>query len=202
MALESYCASCTYLNERCDSYGKYWCTRKGENHYACDPRCYNWCEAYSRSTSARENMYNNSKSHTGGGCYITTAMCGILGYEDNNYYLQTLRLFRDTVLQKNKKYWGLLIAYDVVGPAIANELSQDKDQIAVATNLFNNYITKAVSAIENQKYEDATNIYINMTNELANRYQFEDVTSVIVSSKEVEVKDPSLLGHARKRVLN
>ena len=201
MALEQFCASCTYLKEYCDSYGKYWCERKGEDHYACDARCYSWCEAYSRSDSCRQNMYDNSKSHSGGGCYLTTAMCDILGYQDNNYYLQTLRLFRDTVLQKNRSYWPLLIAYDIVGPSIARELSEDKNNVAVATEMFDNYITKAVTAIETKKYEQATNIYIDMTNSLANRYGFEDVTSVIIDSKDTEVKDPSLLGHAKKRVL-
>ena len=104
MALESYCAACTYMGESADYDGKYYCERKGERRYASDAKCYSFCEAYSRSTYSRENMYENSRQHqSGGGCYLTTAMCNILGYPDNNYYLETLRNFRDTVLQQDFK---------------------------------------------------------------------------------------------------
>ena len=163
MALESYCASCTYLGERADSCGKYWCSKKGEDHYACDPKCYNWCEAYSRSTSARENMYENSRSHSGGGCYITTAMCQILGFEDNNYYLETLRGFRDNVLKKNRQYWSTLITYDFIGPAIATRLLESENKEKEAYNIFIAYIQTAVAAIEKNEIESAVEIYKNIT---------------------------------------
>lgn len=45
MALEAFCASCTELSETLDC-GKYYCYMKGEDIYACDPKCRNWCEAY------------------------------------------------------------------------------------------------------------------------------------------------------------
>ena len=35
------------------------------------------------------------RKQSSGGCYLTTAMCDILGYPDDNYYLQMLRTFRD-----------------------------------------------------------------------------------------------------------
>jgi len=97
MSYEDYCAACTYLSERSDYNGTYYCERKGEDIYASDAKCYNFCEAYSRSNSSRENMYENSASHTGSGCYLTTIMCQILGYPDNNYYLDTLRKFRTDI---------------------------------------------------------------------------------------------------------
>ena len=196
MALEAYCASCTYLGENADYNGKYWCDRKGEARYACDARCYNWCEAYRRSDSSRKNMYENSSSHMGGGCYLTTAMCNILGFEDNNYYLHTLRMFRDTVLKKNRKYWGLLITYDTIGPMIAYNLMNDENKEEIATTLFNNYIEKTVSAIEECKNETAINIYTAMTNSLAERY---NINSQIITINPDEV-DVNSLGHARKRV--
>ena len=170
MALEAFCASCTYLGERTDSYGKYWCSKKGQDMYASDPKCYNWCEAYSRSTYARENMYNNSKSHNSSGCYLTTIMCNILGYPDDNYYLQTLRTFRDNVLKQDTKYYPLLVTYDVIGPIIALHLSQDENKEQIAKFMFNNYISKSVTAIEENKVSEATNIYEAMTHVLAKKY--------------------------------
>ncbi len=56
MAYEEYCAACTYLSEKADYYGKYWCEKKGQDMYTNSPKCYNFCEAYRRSTYSRENM--------------------------------------------------------------------------------------------------------------------------------------------------
>ena len=101
MAYEDYCAACTYLGENADYDGKYYCDRKGERVYACDPRCYRFVEAYSRSNYGRENMYDNSRNHQSSGCYLTTAMCNILGYEDNNYYLYS---FDNIIDNEENKY--------------------------------------------------------------------------------------------------
>ena len=195
MALEQYCAACTYLGEREDC-GKYYCDRKGEYHYATDPRCYSFCEAYGRSTSARENMYNNSKSHSSSGCYITTIMCNILGMTNDNYYLQTLRNFRDNVLKKDAKNFPLLIQYDKVGPIIASCLEKDENNKVIAESLFTNYIERTVSAIEEDKINTAINIYIAMTMSLAERYQIEKEALIVNINEPIDIE---LLGHARTR---
>ena len=196
MALEQYCASCTYLGESADYNGEYYCDRKGERHRACDPKCYSWCEAYSRSNSARENMYDNSRSHSSSGCYITTIMCHILGMTDDNYYLQTLRNFRDNVLKKDEKHFPLLIQYDKIGPFIAASLENDKYGKEISESLFTNYIQKTVAAIEEGKPNTAINIYVAMTNSLIERYQ-PDADILVID--ENEPIDMELLGHARTR---
>lgn len=108
------CASCTYLDPcTADSYGKYYCERKRDRYYGDDPSCGSYCEAYSRSSSAIDNMIDNSRTHRNSGCYITTIMCNILGFDNNNYYLNTLRKFRNDYLQKNKKYLPILVNYEL-----------------------------------------------------------------------------------------
>lgn len=196
MALEEYCAACTYLGENADSYGKYYCDRKGERHYACDPKCYNFCEAYSRSNSARENMYDNSSSHSSSGCYLTTVMCHILGYPDDNYYLQTLRTFRDTTLKQDIKYYPLLLTYDIVGPKISENLYNDEFRETIAKRLFNCYITKAIDAIEHNDTTTAVNIYVAMTHSLARRYNI--ATNIIIP--DYSTINKKLLGHGRTRI--
>lgn len=195
MALESYCAACTYMGESADYDGKYYCDRKGERRYACDAKCYSFCEAYGRSNYSRQNMYENSRSHQSSGCYLTTAMCNILGYPDNNYYLETLRTFRDTVLQQDFKYIPLLLSYDIIGPQIAYELEKDENKVEISTNLFNKFITAAVIAIENNKVNDAVNIYTAMTESLAERYNI-NTNIVMLNPNEVNIKE---LGYGRKR---
>lgn len=188
MACEDYCAACTYLGENADSYGKYFCDKQGERVYACDPKCYRFIEAYSRSNSARRNMYNNSVEHqSSSGCYLTTAMCNILGYPDDNYYLDTLRTFRDKTLKKDHKYIHLLLMYDVFGPSIATNLKNDPNNKDISTHLFNGYITKAVTAIENEKIEEAVNIYIAMTYTLAERYNV-NMHTLFISDESTKLK--------------
>ena len=194
MALESYCAACTYMGEN-DDCGKYWCSKKGEDRYASDARCGNFCEAYSRSNYSRQNMYDVSKNASSSGCYLTTMMCQLLGFKDDNYYLNTLRSFRDNVMKKNGEYIPLLITYDVVGPMIAKKLGEDKHGREIAQVFFQEYITKSVAAIEEEKNKEAINIYIAMTDALAERY---NVNTTFIRPN-IEDIDMQKLGHARVR---
>lgn len=196
MALESFCAACTYLGDCADYNGKYYCEKKGERHYATDPKCYSFCEAYSRSNSARSNMYDNSKSHSSSGCYITTIMCNILELPNDNYYLETLRNFRDNVLKKDATHFPLLIQYDKIGPIIASHLEKDSNNKEIANALFTNYIEKTVTAIEEGKTNTAINIYIAMTRTLQEKYNIDEEVMIVDAN---HVVDTELLGHARTR---
>jgi actin-related protein len=144
-------------------------------------------------------MFNNSRSHSSGGCYLTTIMCQILNYADDNYYLQTLRNFRDNVLKQDVKYYPLLLTYDVIGPMIAYHLSQDKDKEIIAKTMFEKYIIPSVNAIEENKTSIATNIYVAMTNVLAEKY---NINTKIITI-EPHTIDINTLGHGkvRKRTL-
>lgn len=195
MAYEQYCAACTYMSDDL-YYGKYYCSIKGDYRCACDSKCYNFCEAYGRSNYARENMYQNSQSSMSSGCYLTTIMCQILNYPDNNYYLNTLRKFRDINMQTNPNYIPLLLSYDIYGPIIAKNLSNDKHKKEIATLYFNEFITKAVSAIEENKEQQAIDIYVAMTNSLANHYNIN--TNIIIPTKcELDTYDIKTLGHGK-----
>ena len=200
MALEAYCAACTYLGETADYNGKYYCSKRGDV-YACDPRCYNFCEAYGRSTSARENMYENSRQHQSGGCYLTTAMCNILNYPDDNYFLQTLRTFRDTKLKTNVNHYPLLLTYDIIGPQIAKNLLEDENREIIAKTLLTNHISKAVTAIENNKDNEAIRIYTVMTLSLAERYNINmNILNINPDSINLDQIDVNTLGHGRTRI--
>ena len=188
MSYESYCAACTYMNEEL-YYGKYFCTSKGEWRKASDPKCYNFCEAYSRSSGGRENMYYNSSRY-----FITTAIMKILNALDNNYQLKVIGDFTENVLRKDMNYFPLLVAYEIVGPEIAKNLNEDNDKIRVATNMFFKYIKPTVTAIENGETEKAVEIYKVMTLELAKKY---NVNMNIVLPNPIDMK-LSNVGRSRK----
>lgn len=193
MAYESYCASCTYMNEN-QNYGKYYCTRKGEWRKASDPKCYNYCEAYSRSSSGRENMYYYSSRY-----YITTAILNIMRSLDKNYQIKVIGDFTENTLKQDPKYFPLLFAYETIGPEIANKLQEDKDKITVAVTMFYQYIKPTIKAIEDNDTDLAVETYKTMTLDLAKRY---NVDTNIVLPNPAEINNIDLnIGFSRKRVL-
>lgn len=194
MAYESYCAACTYLGEERD-YRGYYCSKKGEYRQGNDPKCYSFCEAYSRSNSARQNMYGYSSG--GSGCYLTTMICKLLNFPDDNYFLNTLRDFRDNTMKSNPEYLPLLLTYDIIGPQIAYSLDTDINGKDIARLFFNTYVIPSVEAINNNNEKRAINIYESMTTTLANYYRIN--TNIVMSN--IDVKDTNNLGHGKIRKL-
>ena len=174
MALEEYCAACTYLGETCNYDGKYWCERKNDGRYASDSKCSSFCEAYGRSNSTRENMCDNSLSHQSSPCYITTIICKLLEMNDNCYHLKKLRELRDR-MQDNTFDLPLLLMYDQIGPQISKCLEEDKENgLKFAEKAFNNYIDPAVREIEAGNDKIAKDIYYIMTKRFAKYYGIEN----------------------------
>ena len=95
-------------------------------------------------------------------------------------------------MRYDPNYLHCLITYDIIGPMIAYQLSIDKEKEVLAATLFEHYIIKAVSAIEEEKYDSAVNIYKAMTEELANRYHFN--LNIVHTPKDINYE---ILGHGR-----
>lgn len=196
------CSECTYLDleKEYESYDcKYWCTAKDEWHYANEAECWRFCRAYSRSISVANSFYKRSEESqkSSGGCYITTIVCEILGKNDNDNTLETLRKFRDNFLQKNRKYFGLLITYDIIGPIIAKKIREDENKEQIASNLYNLGIKKVAEYIDNNENEKAISLYTNMTQLLIDGYQIRKpaINKVIVNDIPT-----SQLGHGKQYV--
>lgn len=195
MAYESYCASCTYMNEN-QHYGNYYCTTKGEWRKASDPKCCNYCEAYSRSNGGRENMYYYSSNY-----YITTAILNIIRALDKNYQIETLSNFIENVLRNDSKYFPLLFAYEIIGPQIAEKLQADKDKIKVAVTMFYQYIKPTIKSIEEKNTDTAVEIYKTMTIELAQKYNI-DLNINLPSPEQINIIELNCKKiRRRKRVL-
>lgn len=145
------CLDCRWLDTSDKKWGEYYCQR---NHY--------YVRADSPSCSHIDNK-NGSSS----GCYLTTAMCNILGFEDDCTILNTLRNFRDDYMTNDDECKPLLEDYDTFGPEIAYRLDQYIEKELVADVMLQMYINPAVECINNDKYDDAVEIYKEMTLGLA-----------------------------------
>ena len=193
--MDKNCGSCTYLDlSTGDLSGKYYCKKIYDRHLATDNVCYSYTKAYSRSTGEYNNAVDYSKNkNSSSGCYLTTIMCNILKINDNNYYLNTLRNFRDNYLHKNLEYSKILVEYDIVGPMLCEYIKSDKNNKLIASKVFFNYIKPVVSLIEDKMYKDAIVRYMMMVNSLKSIYGI----NTFISIEEIINCDISLSGHGK-----
>lgn len=189
-----HCSECTYLKVSGeDNYGKFWCEYKNEWMYANAIECYRFCTAYNRPSQISRSAFEYSESkQNSSGCYITTALCDILKMPDNNPYLQTLRIFRKEILQKNPQYFSILIHYDLIGPMIAKNMMREEKKEAIAYQLLENFIKPVVLLVQNKKTKEAVDLYVLMTNELAARYQ---IPTIWITQDVVDQADIAKSGH-------
>lgn len=136
---------------RCTEYGRY----INKNDHACPTHF----------------VYNESLKRSD--CFITTAMCDILGLDDDNIYLNKLRSFRENYMRYDTNLIPLLVEYDTVGPVIAFNLKNDVFKDIKSLMILELYIKPICSLIDEKKYSDAILKYQKMTNELIEDYSLE-----------------------------
>lgn len=187
------CGYCTYLDpdkvkETWDN--RYWCEENHEWKYADEESCWRYCKAYSRSDYVAESLIRASRDSqsSSSGCYLTTITCFLLGYPDNNIYLQTLREFRNEVMQKDPKYFELLAQYDIVGPMIVRRLCQDPARGMIAKNLLELGIKTTVSHINQKDYDKAVETYSIMTELLIEGCRIKKDSEVEEYAKNMDVE--------------
>lgn len=165
------CGDCDYLNYKDTKWGgeKVWCNNKGCYTKPGDPAC----NLYS---------YHNHNYGTSSSCYLTTLMCDILNYEDNCKILNTLRGLRNNYMKKEVDCFDLLDEYKLFGPEICEKINKDKNKKIVALTMLKHYIEPAIKKINSKEYDEAIDIYIEMTNHLINKYDI-DTSKEAISRK-------------------
>lgn len=187
------CSECVYLDfSNPDLYGKGWCEKKLERVDANEYECYRFCRAYNRSSSVSRSYEEYSKNNSNDpGCYLTTMLCYILKMPDSNPFLNTMRSFRNNILQKNDNYKPLLVEYDIIGPQIAKNLYNDPLKYQIAVNSFAKYIKPITKLIKEKKYNEAISLYIEMTNTLKKFYNI----NITLEENIIENADLEKSGH-------
>lgn len=179
------CGECKFLDLKDKNrYDDYYCVIKHRYFPISDSTC---------SSFEYRSVKTSSPISMGGYCYITTAVCQILGYEDNCEYLNTLRNFRDNFMKKEVDCFTMLEEYKIIGPQIVKELTMDKHRDIKAHQILTKYIIPAVADIKNGKYDEAILQYVIMTNSLINNYHIESYIN------EEEYTDPIIKSYTRSR---
>ena len=100
-----------------------------------------------------------AQSAGGGGCYITTAVCGTLGLADDCEALRILRKFRDRYMHASEERRALVREYYSTAPAIAARIAASPNAQAIASNLYADFIHPAIVNIRRGYYARALTIY-------------------------------------------
>lgn len=168
----NYCGQCKWIDDKNKSSWNdtYYCNKpyKGGYHSLTEYAC-------SGFIPDPEKLPKKG-SYTPSGCYITTIICNILGYEDNCEVLTILRNFRDNILKQDPKYLTLLIEYDTVGPLISKGIQNEPNNYIFAIGLLEHFIIPCVNAIKNQNYDEAIAIYKNMVMYLHDEFSLPSIT--------------------------
>lgn len=194
--MAEYCIDCNKLDIKDKYCGKIRCNYRCEYikpETSNDYNCYGYCYSYRRSTSSKKETLSYCNNYSSG-CYITTIICNILGMKDNNYYLETLRNFRNNYMINNKYYLSLLAEYDIIGPIISNKINEYNNKEQLSYTIFNKYITKCTTLIENKNYKQATTIYTIMTEELKN---FFNLNNLHITQNIINSLNQSKSGHGK-----
>jgi hypothetical protein len=97
-------------------------------------------------------------------CFITTAVCEVLGYEDDCAELTALRVFRDTYMRSTHELAMMVQEYYQTAPAIVDKLnsipSEWKEQMC--NYVMHSFIKPAVLLINKGEDEKALVIYKSM----------------------------------------
>lgn len=149
------CSDCIWLDTSDSSWRGFRCTKKN---------------IYVKPDEKSCNNHFEKKQSNSSSCYLTTTMCEILGKEDNCYVLDTLRSFRDNIMKNDDTCTSLLLEYDAIGPQICEKLMQDEQKEVIAKSMLYLRIYPAIKAIKEEKYDDAIEIYKDMTDILKEKY--------------------------------
>ncbi|MBE6146870.1 MAG: hypothetical protein E7168_00890 [Firmicutes bacterium] len=169
---EGQCGSCDNFFDQRGNCDKPYDTNSSELEQGyCD-----WYECYYYPNDHCDRHYKKRGWRSTSPCYITTIVCDILGFGDNCGDLNTLRNLRNHILQKDEKYAKILYEYDVVGPQIAQKISDDykrTEDKELATLLFNFYIQSSARLYREGHVEESIERYQEMTTSLAETFGIE-----------------------------
>lgn len=120
------------------------------------------------------NFVSSSVSFlTGGGCYITTAVCEFYGKPDDCYELIQFRKFRDEWLALQPDGKLIIKDYYEVAPKIVENINSSNTELErkeIFEYINNNYLRKCLYCIENNELEECKVLYIQMVEYLEDKY--------------------------------
>lgn len=107
---------------------------------------------------------------TEGGCFLTTACCEYYGLPDNCSQLETMRDFRDNILDKTMVGRRLKMHYYEVAPKLLEKLEEREDKDTILAWLYGK-INNIVELVKTHQNKQAISDYIITTLEFEEKVE-------------------------------
>ena len=105
-------------------------------------------------------------------CFITTAVCDSFNKPDNCYELTMFRNFRDNWLINEIDGKELIKEYYNNAPKIVDAINSRSNKSEIYLNIWNTYLKACLQFIENKKYSECKDLYIQMVRNLEKKFLF------------------------------
>ncbi len=166
----------SWLDEGWNNYSDSWMD-KGWNNYSDSWMDKGW---NNYSNSWMDKGWNNSSgswsdsgwsnSSSGGGCYITTAAVEYLGLADDCDELNTLRMYRDKLVEEDPNFRKIVLEYYKTAPQIVEKISNSPNKNEILDSIYNNMVLPVLDLLKKGKIQEAKDYYISIYNELKSKY--------------------------------
>lgn len=182
MSICGECARFDWANKQTSSVDRRRCVERG---------------IYIEPTASSCRYFIKKEKGQESGCFITTVVVDILGYQDDCWILNTLRDFRNNVMQKSNRYSELLMIYDAIGPKIAGALKEKPNRKEISILVSQYYLIPICKSINNEDYTSAVNSYVGMVRFLQNQLLVLDSVENYLYDENVAEEEK---GHGKARV--
>lgn len=156
------CQDCYYnpnvpksFDHKCNATGEYINSAK------------NYCQHYAE---------RQEKSGRKGGCFVTTAVCNVLGHPDDCETLTTLRYFRDNFLLPSK-FSYLVDDYYARSERIVNYINNSSNAIELSQHIHHVFLQNIVFKIKQGAMEEVINDYKSMVEYLESLIEYFESTN-------------------------
>lgn len=138
----------------------------------------NWMDKGWNNSSGRwsDEGWSNSAGNWGnaggggGGCFITTACVEYQGLSDNCIELQTLRKYRDMLIQEDDDFRNKVLEYYRKAPLIIQAIEKTGKSTSIYDALYHRMIQPCVSLLNEGKMDEAKTLYLKYYENLSKKY--------------------------------
>lgn len=128
--------------------------------YGLDRNGSEWC--YKFNKEVYDDYWCMACEKEDDGCYLTSLVCEILGYEDDCYELEFLRSFRDNYLSNLPEGKQILDEYKTISQSIIPKIKIRDDKVQIAEKVRQEYISPAIQLIKDKRQKEGIELYKNM----------------------------------------
>ena len=130
-------------------------------------------KTYASAHGNYSEQHSYSSYSSDSSCFLTTATCQVMNYNDNCDVLQMYRHYRDEILSQDQDGPGIIRQYYEIAPEILKRIDALPDPMAVYTSMWHDYLLPGYQLLLEHRYSEAKKLYIKLVTILMKRFNLE-----------------------------